>query len=73
MLKRMGNDLSKQEIKQKLEELYSPVPTEVHATSDLHRKPCPDETLQEYIQNCTDVTEKAMGADPANITNRVIE
>ena len=29
-------------------------------------KKWPGETLQEYIQNVTDLTEKAMGADPAN-------
>ena len=28
--------------------------------------------LQEYIQSFTDLTEKAIGAYPANITNRVI-
>ena len=38
MLKRMGNDLNWQEIKQKLEEVYSPIATEVHAASDLHRE-----------------------------------
>ena len=26
--------------------------------------------IQEYVQNCTDI-EKAIGVDPANITNRV--
>ena len=46
--------------------------TEVHATADLHRKQQHDETLQEYIQNFTDLTEKVMGADPVNIMNRVI-
>ena len=34
----MGNDLSCQDIKKKLEEVYSPIVTEVHAASDLHRK-----------------------------------
>ena len=38
MLKRMGNDLSWPGIKWKLEEVYSPIATEVHATSDLHKK-----------------------------------
>ena len=42
--------------------------TEVHPDSDLQRKQQPDETLQEYIQTFTDFTEKAMGTDPANIT-----
>ena len=38
MLKRLGNDLDLQDIKRKLEEVYSPIATKVHATSDLHHK-----------------------------------
>ena len=38
MLKRIGNDLSWQDIKRKLEEVYSPIAMKVHAASDLHRK-----------------------------------
>ena len=38
--------------------------------SDLHRKQQPDKTLQEYIQNFIDFTEKVMGVDPANIMDR---
>ena len=49
----------------------SPIAPEVHTTSDLHKKQ-PDKTLQEYIQNLTDLTETTTGADPTNITNRVI-
>ena len=43
MLKRMGNDLSWQDIRQKLE-VYSPITTAVHAASDLHREQWPDQT-----------------------------
>ena len=70
--KRMVNDLSWQKNKWKLEEVFSQIATEVHAASDLHKKQWPDETLQEYIQHFTDLVEKAMWADPANIKNRVI-
>ena len=38
MLKRMGNNLILQEIKWKLEEVYSPTVIEVHIASGLHRK-----------------------------------
>ena len=62
MLKRMGGARSWSEIKKRLEVVYSPIATEVHAVSD----------LQEYFQNFTDFTEKAMGVDSANIMNRVI-
>ena len=45
---------------------------EVHTACDLHCKQRLDETLYEYIQNLIDLTEQAMGFDPANITNCVI-
>ena len=57
MLKRLGNDIDWHEIKTKLV-VYSPIATEVHAASDAHCKQQPDETLQECIQNFTDLTEK---------------
>ena len=52
--------------------MYSPIATEVHAASNLHHKHRPDKTLQYYIQNFTNLTEKAMKTDSANITNREI-
>ena len=52
--------------------MYSPIATEAHIASGLHRKQRPDKTLQEYIQDFTDLTEKAMGIEQANITNPVI-
>ena len=55
MLKRLGNDLDWHDIKRKLE-VYYPIATEVHATSNLYYKQRPDETLQEYIQNITYLT-----------------
>ena len=72
MLKQMGGARMWPDIRKKLEEVYSPFATEVHAANDLHRKQWPHETLQEYIRNLTDLTEQAMGVDPANITNRVM-
>ena len=51
--------------------MYSTIATKVHTSSDLHRKQRPDETLQEYIQNFTDLTEKPICVDQA-ITNQVI-
>ena len=54
MLKRMVGASSWHEIRENLE-VYSPTATELHAASDLHRKQQLDETLQEYIQNFTDL------------------
>ena len=50
MLKRLGNDLDWQEIKRKLEEMYSLIATKVHDASNLHSKQSVDETLQESIK-----------------------
>ena len=72
MLKQMGGARSWPEIRKKLEEVYSPITTEVHAASDLHRKQWPDETFQKYIHDYTDLTEKTIRVDLANITKRVI-
>ena len=65
MLRRLHNNTEWQDIKRKLNEVYSHIATEVHTASDLHWKQRPDETLQEYIKNFTDLTEKAMEMDPA--------
>ena len=43
--------------------MYSLIATKAPAASDLHCKQWPDETLQEYIKNFTDLTEKALGTD----------
>ena len=72
MLKRLCNNTDWQDIKRKLEYIYSPIATEVHAASDLHWKQRPDEALQENIQNFTDFTTKILGIDSTNITNHVI-
>ena len=37
MLKRRGNNANWPDIKRKLEEVYSPIPTEVHTATDLQR------------------------------------
>ena len=68
----MGNDIIWQEIKWKLEEVCSPIAKEVPAASNLYRKQWPYKTLQEYIQNFKTLTENAMTAEPANVTNKVI-
>ena len=46
----MGEARNWSEISNKLEEVHSPIATEVHAASDLHKKQSPDKTLQEYIR-----------------------
>ena len=38
MLKRLGNDLEWHEVNRKLEEVYSPIATNIHVASDLHHK-----------------------------------
>ena len=58
MLERSCNDLDWHEIKGKTEKVSSFIATEVHTTGNLHHKQRPDENLQEYIQNVTDLTER---------------
>ena len=72
MLQTMGKARRWHEIRKKLEVLYSFIATDIHGVNDLHRKQCPDGTLHGYIQNFTDLTNKAMGINPANIKNRAI-
>ena len=57
MLKQIGNNTNWQDIKGKLEEVYSLIAMEVHAASVLHRKQRPGETLQKYMHNFTGLTE----------------
>ena len=70
MLTWIGIDRNWQDTKKGMEDMYSPIATEVHAASELHKK-WTDETLQEYIQNYKDLTEKAMGVHPGNVHNLV--
>ena len=59
------------EVRKKLEEVYSPIATEVWVTSDFYK----NNSLMrhcEYIHSFTYLTENVVGVDPANITNRVI-
>ena len=58
----MAGARSWHEIRKKWEEIYSPTVTEAHAASDLYGKQWTDETLQDYIQNCIDLTEKSHGS-----------
>ena len=51
MLNRMKNGLSWQEIKWKLEEVYLPIATEVHAASDLCERPKISTHNTKYKQN----------------------
>ena len=71
MLKRISGVRNWHAIRKKIE-VHSPIAMEVYAASDLNGKQWPEETLQEYIQNFTDLTDKAMGVDLGYIMNRVI-
>ena len=71
MLKRIDKNANSPDFKRQLEDVYAPIATEIHAASYVHWKWRLDETLQEYIQNFIDLTEKAMGIDTGNITNCV--
>ena len=55
----------------KMEDVNSPIATEVCTASDLHRKQWMDE-LYKNTYKIHRLIEKVMGIDPANITNQVI-
>ena len=42
-------------LKRKLQEIYSLVATDVHTTTDLLRRQCADESLQDYIAYWTEM------------------
>ena len=71
MLKRLDNDLDWYEMRGKLEEVYSPIATKVSllVTYTINRG---RQNFAQIHLNVTDLTEKAMGTDPAIVTNRVI-
>ena len=54
-------------LKRKLKEVYSSVATDVHTATDLLRKQCADELLQDYIAYWTEMCHKSMKHDPMNI------
>ena len=68
ILKRMGRDKNWQDIRRKLEEVYS-----TNCAKSTYSQWFTQKTvIRQNIQNFMDLTEKDLGVDPAPITNWVI-
>ena len=53
-------------LKHKLQEVYSLVATEYHAATDLLRKQRPNESLQDYIAYCMEMCHHSIRMDQVN-------
>ena len=62
-----GNDL-----KCKLQEVYSMVATEYHEATDLLRKQRPSESLQDYFAYWMEMCHHSMKVDPSAINNKLV-
>ena len=60
------------ELKRRLPDVYSFVVTDVHAATDLLRKQCADELLQDYIAYWTEMCHRSMKHDHANIDDKLV-
>ena len=72
MIIRLGPRVSWAAIKAKLQEVYSPIPTDLHASSLLGVPQRKDESLQDYITTFTDLCMKADGRDPTTLNSKPI-
>ena len=60
------------ELNRILQEVYSFVATNVHVTTDLLRKQCADELLQDNISYWTEMCHRSMKHDLTNIDNKLV-
>ena len=61
-----------EQIKRKLQEVYSLVATDVHAATDLLRKQLADQSLQDYFAYRTEMCHRSMEYDLMNIDNKLV-
>ena len=59
-------------LKRRLQEVYSFVATDIQVATDLLRKQCANELLQDYIAYWTEMCHRSMKHDPANIHNKLV-
>ena len=60
------------ELKRKLQEVYFLVATDIHVTTDLLRKQCADESLQDYIAYWNEMCHSGMKCDLMNIDKKLM-
>ena len=59
-------------LKRKLQEVYSLVATDVHMATDLLRKQCTDELLQDYIAYWIEICHQRMNHNPTTTDNKLM-
>ena len=60
------------ELKGRLQEVYFFVVNDVHAPTDLLRKQCAEESLQDYVAYWTEMYYRSMKHDPTNIDKKLV-
>ena len=72
MISQTPSNTTWSELKNRLQEVYSLVATDIHAATDLLRKQYANELLQDYIAYCTEMCHRSMKDDPVNIDNELV-
>ena len=72
MIYQTPSNIAWSELRRKLQEVYSLVAMNVDATTDLLRKQCANESLQDYFAYWTEMCHQSMRCDPITIDNKLI-
>ena len=72
MISQTPSNTAWSELRRKLQELYSLVVKDVHVATDLLRKQCVNELLQDYIAYWTEMCHWSMKCNPMTIDNKLI-
>ena len=72
MISRCPKETPWDDLKCKLQEVYSMVATDYHATTDLLRKTRPNESFQDYITYWAETCHCNMKMDPSTINNKQV-
>ena len=73
MISQTPSNTAWSKLKNRLQEVYSLVATDVHVATDLLlRKQHTDELLQDYIAFWTEMCHRSMKCDPMNIDNKLV-
>ena len=72
MISQCPNKTPWDDMKCKLQEVYSVVAMEYHAVTDLLRKQRPNESLQDYIVYWTEMCHNSMKMDPSTIKDKLV-
>ena len=72
LISQCSSEMSWDDLKWKIQEVYSMVSTEYHAATDLLRKQRLNESLQDYIAYWMETCHCSMKMDPSTINNKLV-